>query len=261
MTARTLIKLVGSGLLAAVVGASQGGDGVIRQQQDDGLHEVTVVSPELVQPSGLRDYYELLASKTERPADLFAIWAFANRDDSINFFGKTATEFTYDRWKDRYASAKAKGFFPVSQLIAIRGDAVLRSFDGEKSSTAVLSGKDPTRFGVGQTACEILAVTFLRLPTPIRKDGKNPVILRFWLETHPFPALGQARLIARRLQQMLAHPEVRISMRTDPWFIESTAFPVWYPFAPFTDPPSAEQYRSEPEVYCWTDGSAAVQCR
>lgn len=145
------------------------------------------------------------------------------------------------------------------RLTAINGSAVMETADGPNVSRVVLRGTDPTIFTANGQVCKLLLLRFNRLPRSIRADERNPMTVTGYVQSQQLPRPDSAKAIAVKIQEITGHPSVRVEILTDAWFIQSTFFPLWYPFMQDREPLSFSEYASRGEVFC-SGNERGIRC-
>jgi hypothetical protein len=209
--------------------------------------------------TGVEALYSGLLGHSNAQPRVVQLSAFNDASDAIRYQINPRPEASYSDAIAALRAARSPGPLSMVRLTAIGRDVVVQQTDGRQTSRTVLSGRDPTLFRAGGRDCELLDFHFLRLPHPIRADGRNPVIVRALVKTDSLPAVGDAGEIARTIQRLTGHEVVTVDIRTDTWFIWQA--PLWDPFTSYADqaPPSHEQYVAHGGVFC-TGDEAGVRC-
>ena len=255
----TLLLLLG---LISVPAGSFAEPQVQWDHAESGCRDIELLGSKYLIPRNLKDYYHDLRRQNHSEDKMLMIFVFTGSEGAGSraalWYPTPAT--TYKDWSDRYRTERARGPQRNTRLIAIGQDAVIQTSHGKTASSEVLSGSDPTVFGVGGTKCQILEFSCYHLPRSIREDETNPTIFHVYLKANPLPNEERAKAIVRELQNRLSHLTLRVSIREDSWFIFSFRFPLWFPFAEDTPPPTEDQYFASHRVYCSSDTSQ-IQCR
>ena len=237
------------------------GTGIVFDRHIEDLRNVAVVGPEFMKPSRLIELANEFQSSSPTKPHVLIISAFASSDDaSQTLAGKGTTEMTYGSAVERLRAARARGEFRMMRYIAIGNDAVVQTVNGTKASRSIVSGRDPTLISAGGITGEILYIYFTKLPRPIRGDGRNPVIVSIYLKTENLPTQAKAEMITESLQKTVRHESLRVSMRTDTWFLEEFSSSLWYPFSSDQQPPTYANSQGGGEVFCFVD-EKGMHCR
>jgi hypothetical protein len=209
--------------------------------------------------TGIHEVYaELLRYAGTQPR-VVVLSAFQDGADATRYQTNPPPETTYSGAVKALRAARALGPLSMVRLTAIGRDVVVQRTDGRRSSRTVVAGHDPTLFGVGGQSCEILDLTFFRLPHPVREDGRNPVIVRTRIKTDALPSVAESREIARTIQHLTRQDSVTVEIRTDTWFIWEA--PLWDPFTPYRDqePPTHREYVARGGIFC-TGDETGIRC-
>ncbi len=242
------------GLFAVLCGAAE--SGTVFDHQDDGFRAIVLVGGQFLGIDQLRSLF--LKYEASAPKAL-VISAFSNEDDAVLMAGKGHTDVSYSDWENMYYSRRGHDTLQMSELIAIGKNVVIRTADRGRVSRVVLRGVDPTLMEIRGNRCELLKLSFHRLPRPLHADGLNPVVVKLNVRTDSFPTDSDAEEITRVIRKSLGQAAVNVAIRSDTWFIEDESFPPWYPFGRDTAPSSVEEYRSHGEIGCSGDVSG-IRC-
>jgi len=186
--------------------------GVIFDRKDDWFRRIPLVGEEFFDVARLKLQFQRERQSAPRA---FVISAFATTQDAILLGGKGHTESDYGHWERLYYARHGHDAIRMMELIAINDNAVIRVADRGKVSRVVVSGTDPTIFQVGKRHCDLLQLTFQRLPHAIRRDGKNPVIVRVNVQTDQLPTDSEARDIMQTIRNRLRYKIVDGDIRRD----------------------------------------------
>jgi hypothetical protein len=169
--------------------------------------------------------------------------------------GGKAPKSTFDQVEVRHREARGRWPVRKARILEVGSNALLQQTDGRSVSRRILSGNDPKLFRAGGHAYELLDLHVAVLPLPWRPRNLNRVRIVCYLEKAVLHGPVDARLVAETLQAAEGERQVKVTIRTDSWFVEDMPFPLWYPFEPATRSRSHLGYVSRGEIYC--DGDAA----
>jgi hypothetical protein len=153
---------------------------------------------------------------------------------------------TFSHWKDLHdAQAESQG--PVAEMIAVKGDAVLRirGADG-RVTEKVLQGHNPLVFEDGGLTFHILHFG-LSLPNPPLIQVKRADI---YVQSNRMPSVGLGAELLKRWQPLFPQFTTSFFFRQDLWFISNPSFPFFFPFGEEGEPPSEEAYGRTHTMYC-----------
>jgi hypothetical protein len=236
------------------------GSGVVFDNRIGDLRSITVVGHEFMNQRRLLKLSEEVRVDSNPPPIVLIISAFDNADDaSQTLAGKGTTEMTYSEAVKRIGAAHERRNFRMMRYASIGHNAVIQTVDGINVSRVLVEGRDPRLLQVGKRSLELLDLQFHKLPRPVRPDGLNPAIISVYLKADRLPTRSEAEAITRDLQTLLHHDDLRVNIRTDTWFLEDSAVPLWYPFSPDQVPPNYSDYQARGEVFCLADDKA-IRC-
>jgi hypothetical protein len=228
--------------------------------RDEGLWKIGVVGEKAMSVTGIDEVYaDLLRHSDGRPS-VVQLAAFNGHADAVRYRISPPPEASYSDAIKALRLARAPGALSMVRLTAIGRDVVVQWTDAGQASRMVVSGRDPTLFRAGGRDCELLDFYFLRLPRPIRADGRNPVIVTARVKTDSLPTAVEAGEIARTIQHLTGQQAVTVDIRTDTWFIWEA--PLWDPFTRAADqvPPSHEQYVAHGGIFCTEETRPGLRC-
>jgi hypothetical protein len=153
---------------------------------------------------------------------------------------------TYADWKNWHdASAKSQG--AVAELVAVKGDAVLRIRDARGRVTQkVLRGHDPLVFEVGGLTFHILYFAFSELSPALIQVNSAEV----YVESDRMPSAELGADIREHWRQLFPQFTTSLLFRQDLWFVYNPGFPFFYPFGEEGEPPSEQVYGRTHIMYC-----------
>jgi hypothetical protein len=158
------------------------------------------------------------------------------------------THMPFDIWQRRAETAAVNSIY-AAELIAIRGNAVLRVRDGLRIRRIVIVGSDPLVYGSADAPVEILHIAIAKRVTPIQVFMKSKRML-----PHA-AAVGLGSELERKLSA-----RVYLVIRTDPWFFLEPGFPSPYWFNTSV-PPALPVIAASASISCSRIGSRELTCR
>jgi hypothetical protein len=194
--------------------------------------------------------------QTNNNVSFVDFWFFSSRDEESNFLlGKPGNYCPYETWRTNYERA-VSAHIRIAEFVRIGGSSILLIRHPDATVTRrVLSGEDPLLLSVNGTRLNLLHFT----TTPLQAGSSQSRILVYAQTAAAMkPDLGAAALEA--LVGKLPFSEVILQIRGDPWFINDAPFPVLPPFWPEFPPPTKEQYRQSPQMFCSLPAPGAPKC-
>jgi len=168
-------------------------------------------------------------------------------------------ELNYEVWRNMFSDYE-KRIPPMAEILAIGKNAAMRIRDEQGNvSTKVLQGSDPYVFH----ACgEDLSLIHLGMHEPLRPPNyeKSYVSLHFFFVVTVQPDEKLTRCVVKEVRRLSNISDVNVNIRTDPWFIDESLFPVISPFLSEIRPPSKDEYESAPQWHCGVAYDGKVSC-
>lgn len=185
----------------------------------------------------------LLAQQTPKPV-LFRLTAGTSLFEVTHALGHgkpPANKSTLDVLKE---TGPPRG--RLARVISLPGGALLSYRDENGFSEELLWGQaDPTWFTVGGTKYRLVHFHLVEAPAL-----KGRYFLDFYfVRPRPF-SLSNCGQLLRRLQSLVQIEDVKVSVRTRPWWLEDSSFPDLYPFQPDLRIPSLGELLIT-DMSCW----------
>lgn len=162
------------------------------------------------------------------------------------------------------AAAAPHGY--VARVIAINGNAILslrepRDLASPAKEWRLSQGGDPIMMTVEGSLYRLLH--FSRGP-----NAASPSEVVFYFQAQETPSVRECEKLLAQMRDLAAAGRVEIHVRTDFWFVDSTDFPVFFPFyndwgshrTNWPRIPSALEYFRSPEVSCLIDNKNRPHC-
>ncbi len=156
---------------------------------------------------------------------------------------------TFEPWVRNYKGGLTTPM-QAAEMIAVRGNAVLRIRDGLALRRLVVSGEDPLVIESEGSRFELLHLYFSWLPA---------YSLRVFARCDGTLTLSNSRTLYGILAKAFAAPPSTLAVRKDRWF-DDGAFPVRFWFDLSEPPSSFSEYNMAPMVECMRLGAGPPDC-
>ena len=183
------------------------------------------------------------------------LFLFTNKNEALRTqFGKGGADYGYTGWLTKFHSAMTDTGC-LAEVLRIGRCAVLRVRDFQGNlMTRHLGPCSPFAIVSTDSHIEILYLTLDRL-----KYSKS-VTPHFYVRSDSPVTQELGRVLAARTMQQFALSRLKLSLRSDEWFVFEERFPLFYPFTAIRSPPSREYLNNHPTVTCFTGDGTVLSC-
>jgi hypothetical protein len=154
---------------------------------------------------------------------------------------------SYSQWLllRRNSAAGVGGFAeivrtPFGSVVRLRGQT-------NNIVTKVLNGMNPLKFEAANISFDVL---WLSLGPPVQ----------LFIRAERLPDLATARAANAEFASRFGPASVECFIRTDSWFADHVQFPLWFPFALPSEPPSAKEWADIPAIECRPETFVGPSC-
>ncbi len=161
---------------------------------------------------------------------------------------------SFRQWRAYYDGFPQDSLVAAS-VVAIGADAAvrLRSADGT-IKRQVVRGRNPMEFSVGGETFEILAISDRTISRFEKCRGAGTQLPVVYVQTNAPLTLRLCEEATAVLSARLRTGNVSVNYRNDRWFVVGTSFPIMYPYAPPTQPPTEVEYNRGVQIGCMSAG-------
>jgi hypothetical protein len=184
------------------------------------------------------------------------VWFFATEQDSARFRNaKHSIHTSYQSWRQAYDSIRNVRF-PMAELVVFGTDAVVRYRDADgRIARHVLAGSDPSTVRLKDRTFQLLYFALSAVPNSL-----SDRVLQVFASSPDVADEESALSLLSHLAGRLKFRRVLLQVRSDPWFINAPAYPLFPAFEVGASPPSYEEYKTSMVVSCSTRATGPPFC-
>jgi len=189
------------------------------------------------------------------------VGVFVDRSDlTRELYGKMVTDQGYEWWQKLYIKF-GQSLLPMAEFFGYENNIVMRLRDNAGNCSEVtLQGHDFLRVNRDDIEFEILKILYHPLPPNVSSKPGDEAEVTAYVRASQFPSAQQAKEFSRILQKNVRQKRVDVEIRTDTYFIDSSAFPILYRFDQKPAPPSLEEYQRSRTMFCFGE-NPGIPCR
>jgi len=216
---------------------------------------IVIPEPEFTTPS-LKERFLRVLRERDPSLVVLHLEVFIDKEEANGRNMKLRSDVSYEVWRDLYRDYE-KGIPPSAELLMINGNAAMRTRDKNgKISMVVLQGSNPFIIHVPGRDFSLLHLAIEEGASRMaleQRTTESTVMLLCYIAGDGSIDVENGRAIAEVLRKEIGLGEVYVHLRSDPWFITDSSFPIVSPYAADAKPPTEEEYQRAPQIMCVAD--------